>query len=39
MPKDKKKRGLAGASPETRRRVAAMGGRASKGGGRPRKNG
>ncbi len=32
------KRGLASASPETRRRVASMGGRASHGGGRKRKN-
>jgi len=33
----KSKRGLASADPETRRRVAAAGGRASHGGGRKRK--
>lgn len=32
----KSKRGLASASPETRRRVAQQGGRASHGGGRPK---
>lgn len=32
------KRGLAAADPETRKRVASLGGKASHGGGRPRKN-
>ncbi len=34
--KGKSKRGLASADPEVRRRVASAGGRASRGGGRPR---
>lgn len=38
MAQAKKKRGLASASPETRRRVAQMGGRASHGGGRKPRN-
>lgn len=33
---EKGKRGLASADPETRRRVARMGGKASHGGGRPK---
>jgi hypothetical protein len=33
----KSKRGLASASPETRRRVASLGGRSSHGGGRVKK--
>jgi hypothetical protein len=34
---EKSKRGLASADPETRKAVASMGGKASKGGGRRRK--
>lgn len=35
---EKSKRGLASASPETRRRVASAGGRSSHGGGRTKKS-
>jgi hypothetical protein len=38
MAERKRRRGLAAASPATRKRVASLGGKASRGGGRPREN-